>query len=172
MIHNGAFGFQYGGGGGIPPSPLAYGSFYDNTDQSFAANTATPMKFNTTDLSFGVTMVNDGLGNPTRITVANTGIYNLQFSAQTHKVAGGGSETMYIWFAKNGLPIADSNTSFVEANNGRFAVLSWNFFLSLVAGQYAQIIVRVTSANFRLEYLTPAGVPAIPSTILTVNQIS
>jgi hypothetical protein len=173
MRNIGFFGFQTSGGGIIPPPvSIDYGSFFDTTTQIFAANTDTPMKFNSVDLSNGVSIVNDGLGNPTQITVTTDGVYNLQFSAQTHKIGGGGTATMYIFFSKNNIPIPDSNTSFTEANNNRYAVLSWNFFVNLLAGEFMQIIVHTTSNQFRLENLTPAGMPAVPSIILTVNKIA
>ena len=63
-----------------------YGTFYDTTTQTAAAiNTAYPLTFNTTDLSFGVRR-----GTPTsRIYVDSEGIYNFQFSLQLDKVSGG-----------------------------------------------------------------------------------
>lgn len=53
-----------------------YGAFQDSTDQT-AANTTTAyaVTFNTTDFSNGVTIASNS-----RITVAETGIWNLQFS--------------------------------------------------------------------------------------------
>ena len=69
------------------PTPTGYyGAFQDNTTQTaVSANTAYAVKLNTTDLTNGVSVVNDGSGNPTRITLANTGIYNIQFSLQLSK---------------------------------------------------------------------------------------
>jgi len=55
-----------------------YGAFQDSTDQ-VAANTTTayPVTFNTTDFANGVT-----IASGSRITVADAGIWNLQFSIQ------------------------------------------------------------------------------------------
>ena len=50
-----------------------YGAFQDLTDQAITANTATAMKFDTTDYSNAVY-----LSNTSRLNVRNYGIYNLQ----------------------------------------------------------------------------------------------
>ena len=64
-----------------PAFPGYYGSFTDSTTQTIAANTSTPMTFDTTEESDGVT-----IGTPTsRIVIANAGTYNIQFSAQLDK---------------------------------------------------------------------------------------
>lgn len=151
-----------------------YGSFYDTTSQSAAANIQLPMKFNSVDLSNGVTIVNDGLGNPTQITVNKTAIYNIQFSAQLRKT-GGTKEEIYIWLRKAGVNVPESNTSLTMANNGHYTVAAWNFFLQLNAGQFAQIMWMNTNGNIDLHRLTPPVVvppiPDIPSIILTVTEL-
>ena len=60
-----------------------FGQFYDTTTQSGSRNTPYAMKLNTTDISEGVSITNNGSGLPTRITVSNTGYYNLQFGFAT-----------------------------------------------------------------------------------------
>jgi hypothetical protein len=75
-----------------------YGSFYDTTTQTAAViNTAYGITFNTTDLSYGVTV-----GSPTsRIYIDRPNVYNVQFSAQVDKTAGGVG-LVWIWLRKNG----------------------------------------------------------------------
>lgn len=152
--------------------PLYYGSFFDTTAQPIGAiNTAQAMRLNTTDLSSGVTVVTDGT-YLTRITAANTGIYNVQFSAQIQKTSGGGEEEVTIWLAKNGTAIPDSSTSITLANNGHLNVAAWNWFVSLTAGQYVQIMWASTTLNMELARITssPPG-PDIPSVIATMNRV-
>ena len=61
-----------------------FGSFYDTTTQTaLELDTPTPMKFNTTDISNGVSIQDD-----TKIVVENNGYYNIQFSAQLDRVSG------------------------------------------------------------------------------------
>lgn len=165
-------------GAGLPAtwtSALApvYGSFYDVNSQTTLGSTEELMQFGTTDISVGVTIVNNGLGDPTRITVASTGVYNIQFSAQLTKT-GGSTGDVYIYLKKNGIIVPDSNTKLTLANNGHYVVASWNFFVQLNAGQYAEIAWYSTSANVELHYdpIPVVGLPAIPSIILTVNKVS
>jgi hypothetical protein len=69
--------FQFKDSVGTNPPPNGYyGAFQDNTTQTaISVNTAYPVKFNTTDLTNGVT-----ISNNTKIKIANAGIYNIQFS--------------------------------------------------------------------------------------------
>lgn len=165
-------------GAGLPPtwtSALApvYGSFYDVNSQTTLGSTEELMQFGTTDISSGVTIVNNGLGDPTRITVSSTGVYNIQFSAQLTKT-GGSLADVYIYLKKNGIIVPDSNTQLTLANNGHYIVASWNFFVQLNAGQYAEIAWYSTNANVELHYnaIPVVGLPAIPSIILTVNKVN
>lgn len=155
--------------GTIPPSPsLAYGAFHSNTDVVTTTNTPTPIPVEITDFSAGVTVVANN-----RVTVTTAGLYNLQFSSQLHHRGGGGSgETIDIWLAINGTPVADSATRLIVPNS-RFVVAAWNFFVQLPAGGYAQLIYHTNNANIVLEHL-PADtvIPAVPSTILTMTRVA
>lgn len=163
--------FQFGstsGGGGVTNY---YGSFYDTTTQTTIGNEAKVMTFNTTALSSGVSIVTSG-GKASRITVANSGTYNFQFSAQVLKTTGGTSETLYIWFRKNGVDIPDSNTAITLANNNNLIVPAWNFMESLSAGQYLEIVWYSTDSHIELHNNSaPLGLPGIPSIILTVDRV-
>lgn len=148
-------------------SSFRYGSFYSTQDQTLAKDAVGPLTFNNTDLSNGVSVVSNS-----RITIANAGVYNLQFSAQIHHIGGGGSgETINVWFSKNGVDIADSNTRYTVTSSTKYSVAALNFFVNASAGDYYEIVWSTDNANIVIEY-EPAGVhPAIPSVILTVNQI-
>lgn len=160
------------GGIGITP---AYGSFFDSTDQSaLLTNTAYAMKYGTVDLATGVSVANNGLGDPTRITTTAAGVYNLQFSAQIQKTSGGGSDTITIWIRKNDITdVPDSSTQITLANNGHLVVAAWNWFVSLGAGEYVEIMWSVTATTIRLENLPAvAPYPAIPSVIATIQRVA
>ena len=151
-----------------------YGSFFDTTNQSPALNAVVAMQYNNTDLAAtnGISIVNDLSGKPTRITPSQSGVYNIQFSAQLDRPSGGGgsSADVNIWFAVNGNPVAWSNSRIRMQANDRYILAAWNFYTYLTVGQYAEIIWSQTDAIFLAA--VPAGVhPAIPSVILTVNQI-
>lgn len=144
-----------------------YGSFYDTTDQTAAViNTAYPMTFNTTDLSFGVTR-----GSPTsRIFVDRPNVYNVQFSAQFINTAGG-AHRVWVWLRKNGTNVPDSSGAIKIEGNNTELVASWNYLVQLNAGDYFELMWEVSDTAVTLHYDAASAVhPAIPSIILTVTD--
>jgi hypothetical protein len=148
-----------------------YGQFYDTTTQSGSADTAYPMKFNTTDISMGVSVANE-----TQIKVDNTGIYNLQFSAQLEQTTNGASD-ICIWLRKDGVNVANSNTELTieKVAGGGKLVAAWNYMIELNANQYVELVWSSNSANTNIHYHTTQSTPtrpATPSVIVTVTQIA
>ena len=144
-----------------------YGSFYDTTTQTAAAiNTAYAVTFNTTDLSFGVTV-----GTPTsRIYVDRPNVYNIQFSAQLDKLSGGVG-LVWIWLRKNGVNVPDSAGQVRIQGNNAEVVAAWNYLTQLNAGDYIEIMWEVDDTSVQLLYEAATAVhPAIPSVILTVSD--
>jgi hypothetical protein len=157
------------------PTPTGYyGAFQDTTSQTAASiNTAYAVKFNTIDLSNGVTIVNDGSGNPTRVTLANTGIYNIQFSLQLEKTGGSGNMIADIWIRKNGVDVPSTTGKIVLTGsaNASPVVAAWNYVLDLVAGDYVELMWSTTNTNVEIVAASAtAPHPSIPSSILTVTQ--
>jgi hypothetical protein len=144
-----------------------YGSFYDTTTQTAAViNTAYPMTFNTTDLSFGVTR-----GSPTsRIYIDRPNVYNVQFSAQVDKTAGGVG-LLWIWLRKNGVNVPDSSGQIRIQGNNAETLAAWNYIIQLNAGDYIELMWEVddTSVELLAEAATAIH-PSIPSVILTVTD--
>jgi len=162
---------------GTNPAPVGYyGAFQDTTTQTAASiNTAYSVKLNTTDLTNGVTVVNDGSGNPTRITLANTGIYNIQFSLQLEKTGGSGNMVADIWIRKNGVDIPSTTGKVVLTGsaNASPVVAAWNYVLDLAAGDYIQLMWATSNTNVEIVAAgATAPHPSIPSVILTVTQQS
>ena len=157
------------------PTPTGYyGAFQDNTTQTAAlANTAYAVKLNTTELTNGVSVVNDGSGNPTRITLANTGIYNIQFSLQLEKTGGSGNFTVDVWLRKNGVDIPNTTGKVVLTGsaNASPVVAAWNYVLDLAANDYVQLMWSTSNNNAIILAATATTPhPGIPSAILTVTQ--
>lgn len=158
------------------PHPLGYyGAWQDTTTQSAAAsNTGYAMKFNTVDLSNGVSVVTNG-SDLTRITFANTGIYNLQFSAQFQN-SSALDEDVTIWLRMNGVDVAGSS-GFVaviakHAGTDGHVIVSWNYLLDVVAGQYYELIWSTTNHTSITMQFYAAGSPppSAASVIATVTQ--
>ena len=159
-------------------TPLGYyGAFQDNTTQTATTiNTPYAMKFGITDLSNGITIVSDG-SNLTRITIANTGIYNIQFSAQFDRT-NSGTDAVDIWLRKNGVDVPGSGGRLILTGGAAASEIlaAWNYVLDIVAGDYYQLMWSTPDTNVRLLYepaqTIPFAHPIIPSTILTVTQQS
>ncbi len=147
-----------------------YGNFLSTVSQPNAgATAANAITYNTTDLSSGVSVVSSS-----RITIANAGIYNIQFSAQLQKTSGG-DDQVDIWLAKNGSNVANSNTTTLLTSNPGYEVAAWNFLVQANAADYYELYW--SSADTTAEiHAASAGTnptrPAIPSVILSVTQVS
>jgi hypothetical protein len=150
-----------------------WGSFWSTQDQAAAGTTlAYAITYNNTDPnSNGVSIVSNS-----RITFSNSGVYNIQFSAQADRISGSGTDTIDIWFRKNGSDVPDSNTIITVSGSAAAAktVAAWNYMLNITANDYVELMWR--TSDTRLEFIAdPAGTnptrPAIPSVILSANQV-
>lgn len=148
-----------------------YLSAYDTTTQTNGDATARQiMTFDTTDASNGI-----AIAGGSKITVSNTGLYNIQFSAQLDKTDSG-RDAIEIWLVKNGNNLPWTNT-WVEADgNNAKVVAAWNWVIPLNAGDFVEIAWWSADSTMRLfarpEAAAVPGVsparPAIPSVILSV----
>mgnify|MGYP001386353200 CR=1 FL=1 len=152
-----------------------YGAFQDSTDQ-VAANTTTAyaVTFNTTDFSNGVTVASNS-----RITVADAGIWNLQFSIQFTNTTNA-SQDVDVWFRVNGTNSANSNSRFGFAprkspGDPYHTIAALNYFVSLNATDYVEIMWRPTDVGVSIEQYaagTSPTRPAVPSAIVTMSFVS
>jgi hypothetical protein len=131
---------------------------------SGSANVSQSIYFDTTGPQFGVSLVDN-----TKLTVANPGTYNIQFSAQLE--ADGGADNVFIWFKKNGTNIAGS-ASEVELDNNKENIMTVNILDTAVANDYYEIAWQNANNNGRLLYQAASGnVPSTPSVIATITQV-
>jgi hypothetical protein len=158
-------------GSNTTPTPSGYYAMYqDSNTQTIAViNTGYPIKFRTMDLSNGVSVVSDS-----RITFANTGIYNLQFSVQLENSATQ-EHDVTIWLRKNGSDVAGSSGFVaVVAKHGGInghMLPSWNYLLDVVAGEYYELVWSATSTSVTMPfYAAGSPPPSTASAIFTVTQ--
>jgi hypothetical protein len=154
---------------------MPYGAFQDGTDQT-AANTTTAyaITFDTTDFNNGVT-----LSNSSRLNVAQAGIYNIQFSIQFKNTTNDGQD-VDVWFRKNGTNISNSNSRFhlsqrKSSGDPSHLIAALNFFVSLAANDYVEIMWRPTNVGVSIEHFATSSSPtrpAVPSVIATLSFIS
>lgn len=162
-------------GSGVSAVLPFHGAFHSELDQSLASNTPGAMRFEHIDLSQGITVANDEFGHPTLIRIDNLGVYNIQFSAQLVNNGGGGSgSTVDIWLKHQGVNIPVTNTKVEVPSNAPYVVAAWNFFVTAnTVPQDFQIFWQTAKTQIRIEHIAAAGnIPAVPSIILTVNQIA
>ena len=144
-----------------------YGNFFDTTTQTIVGvSTHQPVRLNTTDLSNQVS-----IANSSHIVIANSGIYNIQFSLQIDKTQGSGAH-IYIWLRKNGLDVPNSATELAVQGTSSEIVAAWNFVVSSNANDYYELMISATNIHIRLKAASATGVvPAIPSVILSVVSV-
>jgi hypothetical protein len=140
------------------------GAFSSLVTQSGSANVSQSMNFETTDISSGVSIVSNS-----QITLANSGTYNIQFSAQV--LADTGADDVYIWLKKNGTNVSASAGHVVLSNNEEL-IAAWNYVVDAAASDYFELVWQNTAGDAVLLSEAASGnIPSIPSIILTVTQV-
>ena len=151
-----------------------HAAFQDTTTQTGSITAGTPFTFNTVDVDDGVTLVSGS-----RLTVPIDGVYNFQWSGQFQNVENT-IEDVTVWLRIDGADVPGSAgvISLAARKNpsifGR-TIIGWNYFLTLTAGQYVQIVwlpstATVTVPAFPASLTTPIH-PSTASVIVTVNQV-
>jgi len=148
-----------------------YGAFSDFTDQTTTVNTATLMALSVTDFSNEVS-----LQTGSKITVANAGIYNLQFSVQLQNLDNA-PQDVFIWLKQNGTDITGS-TGLIGLPARKSVgvpfhdIKGWNYFLSMNANDYVQIYWSTTNVDVTIQTYPASGTPTKPSTASVVATLS
>ena len=155
-------------------SGRAYIQAYSNTDQTGSVSAATAIKLENTDFGAGITIANDGSGNPTRITFAVAGTYMLAPSIQFANSAGA-DHTATVWFRLNGTNIANSGTitTIPKVSEGGAQFFQIVIYEQVTAGQYIEIMWLPSNVAVTVEYTAAGAIaPAIPSIILASERIA
>jgi hypothetical protein len=149
-----------------------YGAFSSGVDQSATANTATLMTLNTTDFANGVSI------SSSKITVANAGIYNLQFSAQFQNTDNQ-IQDISIWLRQNGTDIPGSTglvsipaRKSASAGEEAHQITGWNYYVSMAENDYIEIYWSTTLASVTIQYYAATTGPVRPATQSVVATLS
>jgi hypothetical protein len=149
-----------------------YGAFQSTADQTAAAaNTAYAMTLNTTDYANGVSVVSNS-----RITVAEAGIWNLQWSGQFENPDSQDHDAR-VWLKINGTVVTGSTGFFAVPSkhgvtNGH-ALIGWNYFLSLNANDYVELWWETDSTQVSIQtYAASGNYPSTASLIATMSFVS
>jgi hypothetical protein len=154
----------------------AYISANSTTDQTgdVAAATAVKLENTITSPTVGITIANDGSGNPTRITFAAAGTYMIAPSIQ-FKNTDSDDHDATVWFRKNGTNIANSATivNIPKAGDGGATFFQVVVYETVTAAQYIEIMWLPEDATVTLDFLAAGAIaPAIPSVILAAERIA
>ena len=149
---------------------LFYGDFSDSTNQSIVAiNTPYAVTFNTTNIASGIAI---NTLHTSRIICSNAGLYSFDFKLQLVSNSSSKKE-VYIWARKNGLDIPRSASAITMAGNAVDHVASWNFVVSMQAGDYFELMHAANDTGVVLN--APANTafcPSTPSATMKVTQVN
>lgn len=153
---------------------VPYGAFQDTTDQTATANTATVMTFNTTDFSNGVSVVSNS-----KLTVAQAGIYNLQFSAQFDN-SDTQEHDVTVWLRQDasgaGTDIAGSAGLIgVPSKHGAFnghLIAGWNYYVTLNTNDFVEIWWSTPNTGVTIQAYAAGTSPTRPSTASVVATLT
>lgn len=165
--------FFYGSGVGLR---IPYGQFQSDANQTAAAvDTAYAVTFTQSDFLDGVV-----LSSGSRLTVPDSGVYNVTFSLQ-FKNTTSGAEDIDIWLRKNGTDIPATNSRFSivarkGAGNPSHLITTTSVMADLAANDYIQLMWHVTNVNVTMERFpavtaVPGTTPAIPATPSAIVQV-
>lgn len=150
-------------------TPNTYGAFDTGTQElslsASTVDTANLIPFSVTTGSF-----NTKIGDiSTRIYVAETAVYNIQFSAQCNLSSGGSAAAAYFWLRKNGVDVPSTAGKVVVAGPNSETMAAWNYILTLQAGDYIELAWTSSEVHMYLHYEAATDViPEIPAVILTI----
>lgn len=147
-----------------------YASLYDTTTQTIsAANTPQAVRINTVDFASNVTVANG-----TKVTIANVGTYNLQWSGQFAN-AGTAAADVRVWLRYNGVDYPNSASIVtIPGKHGSISghtIAAWNWLgKSQNTGDYVEIWWAAESTDISLTAYAANSGPAVPSVIVTLTE--
>jgi len=148
-----------------------FATYNDIQNQTAAAiNTGYGVKFRTLNLSSGISVLND-----TKITLQNTGYYNLSIDLQFLNTDTQENDTN-VWIKKNGTNIISSNgVVSIPATHGGIhghTIFTKNFLIQGIATDYFEVFFSVSNTLVSLAtYTASSPSPSTPSAQFTINQL-
>lgn len=152
----------------------AYISANSTTDQTGSVSAATAVRLANTVFSSGISITNDGGGNPTRLTFTAAGTYMIAPSLQFVN-SDSSDHDATVWFRKNGTDVANSATILTvpKAADGGAAYFQIVYYEQVTAGQYIEIMWLPENAAVTLNYTAAGAIaPAIPAAIVCAERIA
>lgn len=165
------------------PSPVSSKSLGPGTFGCFSSTVTQPAtlkdtayiwEFNTTEISKKISITNNLLGRPTRVTVDESGVYEFAISPQLNK-SGGNPGTVSMWIIKNNSNLTRSCSTCDVGGNLNTQLPFVSVFVDLNAGEYVEFAFSASTTGISVIALPAAASPsrpASPSIILVAKKIS
>lgn len=159
----------------MAPIINSYGIFYDTSKQTTTIATATAVKFNFQQVSKNINITNNGTGNPTKIIVTDSGLYQVNFNLQFIKPDISADE-LAVWIRKSNAGYINTTLSYQIIGGGIKNNIMGQYFLTLGAGDYFELFYSIKNSNTNMvgslsTSVTPSK-PATPSAILSIHLIN
>jgi hypothetical protein len=148
-----------------------FATYNDIQNQTAAViNTGYGVKFRTLNLSSGISVLND-----TKITLQNTGYYNLSIDLQFLNTDNQEHDAN-VWIKKNDTNIISSNgVVSIPATHGGVhghTIFTKNFLIQCIATDYFEVFFSVSNTLVSLAtYTASSPSPSTPSAQFTINQL-
>jgi len=151
-----------------------YGEFISITSQTAITN---DIKVLTYDIynSYGIIFNNS---NPSRITIAQPGLYKIGTSIQFDRSTGSpsGKAQCYFWFRKNNQNIDNSSSAVYISNKNEIQCGYAEIIQSLNKDDWIEVVIGAEIHNIDAHYapattLPSLPKPAIPSVVTTIYQL-
>ena len=160
---------------GFSPVKNYFGSFYDTSRQLTAINTATAVKIFFQHLANKINVVANSAGNPTRITVSEAGVYQLNYSLQFIK-SDIGTDELNIWIRRNSSAYPNTNNLYTLLGNNVRNIITGMHYIELGSNDYVELFYSIKNINSVLAgtvatTVTPSR-PATPSAIISIHAIN
>lgn len=151
-----------------------YAAIQRTTDKTFVVNTATQITFDQNDFLNGC--ANDGTDG---IRVAQSGIYNYQFSVQLRNTDTQ-IHSAWIWLRVNNQDVPGTASKFdVTSSHGGidgFVIAACNFYIQAETGDTVEMWAAASNVSVSFAaapaQTSPFPMPAIPSVVATLSFVS
>ena len=151
-----------------------YGSFYDTAKQVTAVLSAISVKFGFASFANNISITNNTSGLPSRITVANAGIYLVKYALQFIKTDANNDE-ISVWIRRNSAAFVNTNNTYAILGSGIKNTITNSFFIDLNVDDYVEIYFTVKNINTSITgtgtQLSPSR-PATPSAMVTIQRVN
>ena len=108
--------------------------------------------------------------------MAETGVYNVQFSAQCGLSSPGNNKVAYFWVRQNGVDVPNSAGK-ITVSSSTPMIAAWNYLLVLKDGDYIELAwsceddIHLILVEEAAQTTAPIR-PALPAVILTITWVS